>query len=201
MSLQEGQGAMRRLAHLFSRIETVARRVGTFVFYLPLMVRIGSLSVWQRDGSRTQAISLCERKRRNRPFAPVPYRILVDLHIADGNHAKVAELCEDLVLLGHGSAALAKKQAYALCHLERFHEAADVLEAALDPDAPDAWMLECLGNCYFTLAEYLLARQAYLRCLDLAVGAEVRTRVQDLVRQVDALLGYRSGEADEEGRG
>jgi hypothetical protein len=59
-------------------------------------------------------------------------------------------------------------------------------------------MLECLGNCYFTVAEYLLARQAYLRCLELAVGSEVRNRVLELVRQVDVLLGYRSGGDAEE---
>jgi tetratricopeptide (TPR) repeat protein len=188
---------MRQLAHLFARLKSGLRRVGTFVLYLPLMIRIGSLSVWQREGSRAQAIALCERKRKKRPFAPVPYRFLVDLYIADGNHARVAELCEDLGLLGYASAALAKKQAYALCHLERFHQAVQVLESALDPLDPDAWMLECLGNCYFTLAEYLLARQAYTRCLELAVGTEVRNRVQELVRQVDALLGYRNSEAEE----
>src|SRR5262245_16452110 len=138
---------MRRLRHLARRLRSISRRLGTFVYYLPLMIRVGSLSLWPREGSRAHAIAMCERQRRKNPFAPVPHSFLIDLHIAENNHGNVAELCEELSLLGYFSPTLAKKQAYALCHLDRFREASSVLEASLDQKNPDAWILECLGNC------------------------------------------------------
>jgi tetratricopeptide (TPR) repeat protein len=186
-----------KLSGVARRLMGVSGRLGTFLYYLPLMLQVRSLSIWQRGGSRARAIALCERKRQRDPFAPVPYLFLVDLYIAEGEHARVAELCQDLALLGYSSPALVKKHAYALCHLEQFQAAIGVLEAALDTGEPDPWLLECVGNCYFTVAEYRLAREAYVRCLDLAVTAEVQRRVRDLVRQVDALLGYRHGEDED----
>src|SRR5207248_2192969 len=127
------------------------------------------------------AIRLCERHRRSRPFDPAPYVFLVDLYIAEGQHERVAEACEALTLLGHSTQLLAKKHAYALCHLERYGEAVEVLHEACRQGPPDAWILECLGNCYFTLAAYLQARQAYQRCLELDVDSEARRRVVELL--------------------
>ena len=185
---------MRRFVHFAGRLGGISRRLGIFVFYLPLMIRVGSLSLWPRDGSRANTIARCDWQRRKHPFAPAPLLFLIDLQISD--HAKVAELCEELTLLGYASPTLAKKHAFALWHLDRFQEAAAVLQAALDERNPDPWILECLGNCYFTLSEYSLAREAYRRCLDLPIAVEARGRIQDWVSQVEALLGFRRAESD-----